>query len=97
MPTSSPGRNDAAPRSPRRSPDAANPAANRMYMDTRTAGASGILALTSSTVLKLEHHWRDGYAFDTSVPVIRSQTPTSGVLAPASKTRYILASVAAAF
>lgn len=76
---------------------AANPAANRMYMDTRTAGVSGILSLTSSTVLKLEHHWRDGYAFDTSVPVIRSQTPTSVVMAPASKTRYILASVAASF
>ncbi len=76
---------------------ATNPKANRMYMDTRTEGIAGMFTLTGNAVLKLEHHWRDGYAFDTSVPVIRSQTPTAVVMAPPSKTRYILASVAASF
>jgi hypothetical protein len=76
---------------------ATNPAANRFFMDTRTAGIAGSFGLTRSSVLKLEHHWRDGYSFDTSVPVTRSQSATSVVMAPPSKARYILASVAASF
>ena len=76
---------------------ATNPAANRMYMDTRTEGVAGAFSLTRSTVLKLEHHWRDGYSFDSSVPVVQSQTATSVVFAPRQKSRYILASLAASF
>ena len=76
---------------------ATNPAANRMYMDTRTEGVSGVFSLTGNTVLKLEHHWRDGYAFDSSVPVVKSQTATAVVMAPPQKARYFLASVAASF
>ena len=76
---------------------ATNPAANRMYMDTRTEGIAGSFSLTRSSVLKLEHHWRDGYAFDNAVSVVKSQTPTSVVMAPRQNARYILASVAASF
>jgi hypothetical protein len=76
---------------------ATNPAANRMYMDTRTEGIAGSFSLTRSSVLKLEHHWRDGYAFDNAVSVVKSQTPTAVVMAPRQKARYILASVAASF
>ena len=76
---------------------ATNPKANRMYMDTRTEGVAGMFNLTGNAVLKLEHHWRDGYAFDNAVPVVKSQTPTSVVMAPPQKARYILASVAASF
>ena len=76
---------------------ATNPAMNRLYMDTRTEGVSGIFSLTGSSVLKVEHHWRDGYAFDNAVPVVKSQTPTSVVMAPRQKARYVLVSVAASF
>lgn len=74
-----------------------NPDLNRMYPEVRTKGVSGIFNLTNNAVIKLEHHWRTGYSFDEPVSVLTAQTATSVTIAPPSKTRYFLASVAATF
>lgn len=75
----------------------ADPSLNQLYPEVRTNGASGIFALTHNAVLKVEHHWRRGWGFDSAYPVIASQTPTSVTLTPAVRSRYYLVSVAATF
>jgi len=75
----------------------ANTEMNRMFAEVRTVGASGILTLPGGAVAKLEHHWRRGYAFDTPVTVVATQTPTSFTFGPRREARYFLASVGASF
>jgi hypothetical protein len=75
----------------------ANTEMNRMFAEVRTVGASGILTLPGGAVAKLEHHWRRGYAFDTPVTVVATQTPTSFTFGARRDARYFLASVGASF
>ena len=75
----------------------ANSDLNRMYPDVRTNGVSGVVRLPANSVLKLEHHWRKGYTFDTPTPLMLSQSASAVTLAPAMKSRYFLLSVAASF
>jgi hypothetical protein len=74
-----------------------NRSLDRMYTDARDTGVSGIIGVTRNSVVKVEHHWRNGYNFDSAVPLIGSQTPTSVTLAPTQQARYYLVSLAASF
>jgi hypothetical protein len=75
----------------------ANPDLNQRYMETDTKGASMIVGLTSNSVLKFEHHWRKGWAFDSPTPPVASQTATSVTFTPENSARYFLVSIAASF
>lgn len=70
---------------------------NFVFPEVSTNGVSGIVTLSPNAVLKLEHHWREGWQFDSSTPPIASQTPTSVTLSEKRRSRYLLASVAASF
>ncbi|MDF1503759.1 hypothetical protein [Roseisolibacter sp. H3M3-2] len=74
-----------------------NTAMNRVIPEVRTLGASAIATLPGGSVLKVEHHWRNGWAFDAATPPVASQTATSFALSPKQDARYFLVSVAAAF
>jgi len=74
-----------------------DPALNRLYPESRSNGASMIVGLTHNTVLKVENHWRRGWAFDTPYSVIQSQTATSVTLSPPKHYGYSLVSIAATF
>lgn len=66
----------------------------------RTLTSSGLAAnyrFYGSSVVKLEHHWRKGYVFDRSVPIVARTTPTTVDIAPPANGRYWMLSVAAAF
>jgi hypothetical protein len=66
----------------------------------RTLTSSGLAAnwrFTPTTVLKFEHHWRRGYVFDRSVPIVASQTPTSVTFGPRGDARYFIVSLATSF
>lgn len=54
---------------------------------------------TGNFALKLEGHTRKGYSFDSPVPTINFPTapPFVATLAPASKTNFVIASVAVSF
>jgi hypothetical protein len=75
----------------------ANSALDRILPEVRSNGVSGIVGLPGNSVLKVEHHWRNGWSFDTPTPPVASQTPTSVTLTPARDARYFLVSVAASF
>lgn len=70
---------------------------NRTFPEVRTNGISGILALPANSVLKLEHHWRNGWSFDTPTAPVASQTATTVTLSPKRDARYFLISVASSF
>jgi hypothetical protein len=74
-----------------------NPDLNFVLPEVSTNGASSIITLTSNSVLKIEHHWRKGWSYDTPTPPIASQTATSVTLNPEMHSRYFLVSVAASF
>jgi hypothetical protein len=75
----------------------ANTDLNMRYPETTTNGASVIVDLTSNSVLKVENHWRKGWAFDVPTAPVASQTATSVTLSPENNSRYYLISVAASF
>ena len=76
----------------------ANTAMNRMFAEVRTTGASAIVTLPGGAVAKLEHHWRNGYAFDTPVTVggvadaveLRLRDATEGAVLPGQPRRLVL-------
>jgi hypothetical protein len=70
---------------------------DRMIPEVRSNGVSGIIALPANSVLKVEHHWRKGWSFDTPTAPVASQTPSSVTLSPKRDARYFLVSVAASF
>lgn len=74
-----------------------NPELNFVFPEVKTNGVSGIFTLTPHAVLKLEHHWRRGWQFDSATPPIASQTATSVTLTDKRHARYYLVSIAAAF
>jgi hypothetical protein len=75
----------------------ANTDLNEILPEVHTDGASGIITLSQHAVLKLEHHWRSGWSFDTPTPPVASQTATSFTLSPKRYSRYFLLSLAASF
>ena len=70
---------------------------NFVLPDVNSNGASAIVRLTSNSVLKVEHHWRTGWTYDTATPPIAAQTATDVTLNPRLDARYFLISVAASF
>ncbi len=62
-----------------------------------STGSAAIFELAPGTQLKFEHHWRNGYVFDSNVTTVRSQIPPVVVLAPPRSTRYWIASIATTF
>jgi hypothetical protein len=70
---------------------------NQDFTEVNSNGASVILGLTSNSVLKVENHWSNGYAYDVPTSPIASQTATSVTLAPPRYASYFLVSVAASF
>jgi hypothetical protein len=75
----------------------ANADLNQMFDEVKSDGASLIVGLTSNSVLKVENHWSNGYSYDTSTPVIASQTATSVTLNDPQAAHYFLVSIAASF
>lgn len=74
-----------------------NPGLNFVFPEVKTDGGSIIYSLTQNAVLKLEHHWRAGWQFDSATPPIASQTATTVTMTPKRHGRYYLLSVAASF
>lgn len=74
-----------------------NSALNQWIPEVRTKAAATTFALTRTTRLKFEHHWREGWAFDAATPPVASQTATSVTLSPKRKGTYYLLSVASSF
>jgi hypothetical protein len=73
-----------------------NPSLNVDVTSVRSTGAALNFRTTASTVVKLEHHWRDGYTYDAFVP---PTTLSGGAMSvnPARTTNYWIASAAVAF
>jgi hypothetical protein len=75
----------------------ANTDLNRMIPEVRTNGLSTIIGLPAGSVLKVEHHWRNGWSYDVPTSPVASQTATAVTLSPKQHARYFLVSVAASF
>lgn len=74
-----------------------DPSLNYVFPEVKTDGGSAIINIAPNAVLKLEHHWRAGWQFDSATPPIASQTATTVTMNPKSHTRYYLISLAASF
>ena len=73
-----------------------NPALNVDVRSVSSTGAAINVRTTASTVVKFEHHWRDGYTYDEFVPPT-TQTGSTIRVNPSRRTNYWLLSTAVSF
>jgi hypothetical protein len=70
---------------------------NTDILEVRNTGAVASVRVSPNVVLKLEHHWKTGWAWDTPTLPVASQTATAVTLSPARSGRYMILSVAASY
>jgi hypothetical protein len=70
---------------------------NFMYPELRNHGVVGIFTLNPYAQLKVESHWKKGWAWDSNTPPVKSNTATSVTMNPIRTGSYLLVSIAASY